>query len=80
MSQVTSQRLQVVYWPIEKLIPFARNPRTHSEEQIAVVCKRGWAYALSSVTQSALAKTEPLLDPSLPLEEIVQRLVFRAAE
>ena len=34
MPQVTSQRLQVVYWPIEKLIPFARNPRTHSEEQI----------------------------------------------
>ena len=34
MSQVESQRLQVVYWPIEKLIPFARNPRTHSEEQI----------------------------------------------
>ena len=34
MSQVTSQRLQVVYWSIEKLIPFARNPRTHSEEQI----------------------------------------------
>ena len=22
MPQVTSQRLQVVYWPIEKLIPF----------------------------------------------------------
>jgi ParB-like chromosome segregation protein Spo0J len=34
MPQVESQRLQVVYWPIEKLIPFARNPRTHSEEQI----------------------------------------------
>jgi ParB-like chromosome segregation protein Spo0J len=34
MPEVTSQSLQVVYWPIEKLIPFARNPRTHSEEQI----------------------------------------------
>ena len=37
MPQVTSQRLQVVYWPIEKLIPFARNPRTHSEEQISQI-------------------------------------------
>ena len=30
-------KLQVVYWPIEKLIPFARNPRTHTEEQIAQI-------------------------------------------
>ena len=37
MTQGTSQRLQVVYWPIEKLIPFARNPRTHTEEQIAQI-------------------------------------------
>ena len=46
MPQVTSQRLQVVYWPIEKLIPFARNPRTHSEEQInqiaASIREFGW--------------------------------------
>jgi DNA modification methylase len=34
MPEVARQRLQVVYWPIEKLISFARNPRTHSEEQI----------------------------------------------
>ena len=24
-------------WPIDKLIPFARNPRTHSEAQIAQI-------------------------------------------
>src|SRR4249920_934676 len=24
-------------WPIEKLIPFARNPRTHSEAQVAQI-------------------------------------------
>ena len=34
MSKVATQPLQIVYWPIEKLIPFARNPRTHSEEQV----------------------------------------------
>jgi len=46
MPQVASQRLQVIYWPIEKLIPFARNPRTHSEEQInqiaASIREFGW--------------------------------------
>ena len=29
--------LQVVTWPVDKLIPFARNARTHSEEQIAQI-------------------------------------------
>jgi len=29
--------LQVVTWPIEKLIPYARNARTHSAEQVAQV-------------------------------------------
>ena len=29
--------LQVVRWPVEKLIPFARNARTHSDEQVAQI-------------------------------------------
>jgi len=29
--------LQVVTWPVEKLIPFARNSRTHSEAQVAQI-------------------------------------------
>ena len=29
--------LQVVAWPVEKLIPYARNARTHSAEQVAQV-------------------------------------------
>ena len=29
--------LQVVTWPVEKLIPYARNARTHSAEQVAQV-------------------------------------------
>lgn len=29
--------LQVVRWPVEKLIPYARNARTHSDEQVAQV-------------------------------------------
>ncbi|EGP09595.1 DNA methylase [Bradyrhizobiaceae bacterium SG-6C] len=30
-------RLQVAYWPIGKLIPFARNARTHSAAQVAEI-------------------------------------------
>ena len=29
--------LQVVTWPVEKLIPYARNARTHSAEQVAQI-------------------------------------------
>jgi hypothetical protein len=29
--------LQIERWPLERLVPFARNPRTHSEEQIAQI-------------------------------------------
>ena len=29
--------LQVVTWPVEKLIPYARNARTHSDEQVAQI-------------------------------------------
>ena len=29
--------LQVVTWPVERLIPYARNARTHSDEQVAQI-------------------------------------------
>jgi DNA modification methylase len=29
--------LQIERWPIERLVPFARNPRTHTEEQVAQI-------------------------------------------
>jgi len=29
--------LQVQYWPVDRLIPYARNARTHSDEQVAQV-------------------------------------------
>jgi DNA modification methylase len=39
--------LQVVRWPVEKLIPYARNARTHSDEQVAQIAASiaefGWA-------------------------------------
>ena len=39
--------LQVVMWPVERLIPYARNSRIHSEEQVAQIAASiaefGWA-------------------------------------
>ncbi len=29
--------LQVVTWPVEKLIPYARNARTHCDDQVAQI-------------------------------------------
>jgi DNA modification methylase len=29
--------IQIERWPIERLVPFARNPRTHTEEQVAQI-------------------------------------------
>ncbi|MBI2818140.1 MAG: site-specific DNA-methyltransferase [Acidobacteria bacterium] len=38
--------IQIASWPVDKLIPYARNPRTHSEEQVtriaASIAEFGW--------------------------------------
>src|ERR1700676_4739810 len=34
-SQTMARRIEI--WPIEKLIPYARNPRTHSDAQVAQI-------------------------------------------
>jgi len=43
---MTTANLQIVSWPVEKLIPYARNARTHSDEQIiqiaASIAEFGW--------------------------------------
>jgi DNA modification methylase len=37
MSNAVWLASKIEHWPIEKLIPYARNPRTHSEEQVAQI-------------------------------------------
>src|SRR5512138_3319254 len=32
-----SDRLEIKYLPIDALLPYSRNPRTHSEEQVAQI-------------------------------------------
>ena len=35
LTQPMAQRIE--HWPLEKLIPYARNPRTHSDAQVAQI-------------------------------------------
>jgi ParB-like chromosome segregation protein Spo0J len=35
LTHLMAQRIE--HWPIEKLVAFARNPRTHSETQVAQI-------------------------------------------
>jgi DNA modification methylase len=37
MKQEMKDDLHIEYWPIEKLVPYARNPRTHSDAQVAQI-------------------------------------------
>lgn len=41
-------RLQIAYWPIEKLIPFVRNARTHSAAQVAEIAGSIRAFGFSN--------------------------------
>src|SRR5688572_10003168 len=36
-TEITAHRLQVEYWPLDRLIPYARNARTHSPAQVAEI-------------------------------------------
>jgi ParB-like chromosome segregation protein Spo0J len=36
-APIHGPKLQVQYWPIGRLIPFARNARTHSEAQVSEI-------------------------------------------
>jgi DNA modification methylase len=42
------QRLQVEYWPLDRLIPYARNARTHSAAQVAEIAGSIRAFGFSS--------------------------------
>src|SRR5579859_6622661 len=37
LDRDSSERLKIDYWPLERLIPFARNARTHSPSQVAEI-------------------------------------------
>jgi hypothetical protein len=35
LTEAMAKRIEI--WPIERLVPYARNPRTHSAEQVAQI-------------------------------------------
>jgi hypothetical protein len=46
--------IQIERWPVERLIPFARNPRTHTDEQVAEIAASMWNSAGRTRSWSAL--------------------------
>ena len=44
----TKARLQIEYWPLDRLIPYARNARTHSPAQVAEIAGSIRAYGFSN--------------------------------
>jgi DNA modification methylase len=43
-----SARLQIEYWPLQKLVPFVRNARTHSPSQVAEIAGSIRAFGFSN--------------------------------
>jgi DNA modification methylase len=48
LDRDSSERLKIDYWPLERLIPFARNARTHSAAQIAEIAGSIRAFGFSN--------------------------------
>ena len=52
LSSVTTEkaahRLQIEYWPLDRLIPYARNARTHSPGQVAEIAGSIRAFGFSN--------------------------------
>ena len=46
--EVTAHRLQIEYWPLDRLIPYARNARTHSAAQVAEIAGSIRAFGFSN--------------------------------
>src|SRR6266404_9020159 len=48
LDRDTKERLKIDYWPLERLIPFARNARTHSAAQVAEIAGSIRAFGFSN--------------------------------
>lgn len=47
-TEITAHRLQIEYWPLDRLIPYARNARTHSAAQVAEIAGSIRAFGFSN--------------------------------
>jgi DNA modification methylase len=48
LDRDSKERLKIDYWPLERLIPFARNARTHSPSQVAEIAGSIRAFGFSN--------------------------------
>src|SRR6266403_3897110 len=48
LDPASGDRLKIDYWPLERLIPFARNARTHSAAQVAEIAGSIRAFGFSN--------------------------------
>src|SRR5712664_2209160 len=48
ITEAAADRLQVEYWPLDRLIPYARNARTHSPAQVAEIAGSIRAFGFSN--------------------------------
>jgi ParB-like chromosome segregation protein Spo0J len=47
-AKIEPHRLEIEYWPLDRLIPYARNARTHSPAQVAEIAGSIWAFGFSN--------------------------------
>ena len=47
-TEKAAHRLQIEYWPLDRLIPYARNARTHSPGQVAEIAGSIRAFGFSN--------------------------------
>src|SRR3982074_2563391 len=47
-TEISAHRLQIEYWPLDRLIPYARNARTHSPAQVAEIAGSIRAFCFSN--------------------------------
>ena len=79
--------LQVVTWPVERLIPYARNARTHSDEQVtqiaASMAEFGWTNPILAGSDGIIVAGHARLAQAIvPLriaagEHVPNRVVFK---
>jgi DNA modification methylase len=48
ITEAAADRLQIEYWPLDRLIPYARNARTHSRAQVAEIAGSIRAFGFSN--------------------------------
>ena len=52
-TPLNMEELQIAWRPLDELIPYARNPRTHSDAQVAQIAARFLEFGWTECRQSS---------------------------